>query len=110
MTGTDKNSKRRGIEMKFDEFMKEIEEDTIETETIRQIARMVSDIVRRRKMLGLTQDDVAKKARLTQAQIARLENSSQIPRVDTLIKVAISLGLSIKLDEEAVAKNQLAHS
>jgi transcriptional regulator with XRE-family HTH domain len=93
-----------------DEFMKEIGEDTIETETIRQIAHMVSDIVRRRKMLGLTQDDVAKKAGLTQAQIARLENSSQIPRVDTLIKVAISLGLNIKLNEEAAAGNKLAHA
>lgn len=30
--------------MKFDDFMKEIGEDTIEAETIRQIAHMVSDI------------------------------------------------------------------
>jgi DNA-binding phage protein len=109
MTGTNKIIKKRGIAMKFDEFMKEIGEDTIESETIRQIAHMVSDIVRRRKMLGLTQEDVAKKAGLTQAQIARLENSSQIPRVDTLIKVAIALGLSIKLNEEAASVSQLAH-
>ena len=34
--------------MKFDDLMKEIGEDTIETETIRQLAHMVSDIVRRR--------------------------------------------------------------
>jgi predicted transcriptional regulator len=109
MTGTNKFIKRRGIAMKFDEFMKEIGEDTIESEAIRQIAHMVSDIVRRRKMLGLTQDEVAKKASLTQAQIARLENSSQIPRVDTLIKVAIALGLSIKLNEEAATVSQLVH-
>jgi len=95
--------------MKFDEFMKEIGEDTIESETIRQIAHMVSEIIRRRKMLGLTQDEVAKKASLTQAQIARLENSSQIPRVDTLIKVAVALGLSIKLNEEAASASQLVH-
>jgi predicted transcriptional regulator len=109
MTGTNKIIKRRGTAMKFDDFMKEIGEDTIESETIRQIAHMVSDIVRRRKMLGLTQDEVAKKASLTQAQIARLENSSQIPRVDTLIKVAIALGLSIKLNEEAATASQLVH-
>ncbi|MCD9024737.1 helix-turn-helix domain-containing protein [Cohnella silvisoli] len=98
--------------MKFDDFMKEIGEDTIETETIRQLAHMVSDIVKRRKMLGLTQDEVAKKAGLTQAQVARLENSSQIPRVDTLIKVAIALGLNIKfneVDEEAATLSRLAH-
>ncbi|WP_168119999.1 helix-turn-helix transcriptional regulator [Paenibacillus sp. HB172176] len=92
--------------MKFDDFMHEIGETTIEAETIRQIARMVSDIVKRRKMLGLTQDEVAKRAGLTQAQIARLENSSQIPRVDTLLKAAIALGMNIQLnetDEQAVA-------
>lgn len=74
---------------------------------------MVSDIVKRRKILGLTQDEVAKKAGLSQAQIARLENSSQIPRVDTLIKVAIALGMNIQLretDEQAVAGGQLAHA
>jgi len=99
--------------MKFDDFMKEIGENTIEAETIRQIARMVSDIVKRRKVLGLTQDEVAKKAGLTQAQVARLENSSQIPRVDTLIKVAIALGLSMRLnemDEQAIAGNQVVHA
>ncbi|MBP1995431.1 transcriptional regulator with XRE-family HTH domain [Paenibacillus eucommiae] len=99
--------------MKFDDFIKEIGENTIEAEAIRQIARMVSEIVKRRKMLGLTQNEVAKKAGLSQAQVARLENSSQIPRVDTLIKVAIALGMSINLsetEEEAVASNLLAHA
>lgn len=55
----------------FEDFMKEIEEDTIETQTIREIALMLADIVKRRKMLGWTQEEVAKKAGLTQAQIAR---------------------------------------
>lgn len=99
--------------MKFDEFMHEIGENTIEAETIRQIARMVSDIVKRRKMLGLTQDEVAKKSGLSQAQVARLENSSQIPRVDTLIKVAVALGMNIHLsetDEQAASGNRLAHA
>jgi predicted transcriptional regulator len=110
MTGINGIIKRKGgTAMKFDDFMKEIGEDTVETETIRQIAHMVSDIVKRRKMLGLTQDEVAKKAGLTQAQIARLENSSQIPRVDTLLKVAIALGLSIKFNEEAATASELAH-
>ena len=92
--------------MQYDDFMEEIGEDTIETETIRQIARMVSEIVKRRKLLGLTQEEVANRSGLTQAQVARLENSSQIPRVDTLMKVAITLGLKVNLketDEEAAS-------
>lgn len=98
--------------MKFDDFMKEIGEDTIEAETIRQLAGMVSEIVKRRKLLGLTQDEVAKKAGLSQAQVARLENSSQIPRTDTLIKVAIALGMNIHFstsNEEAATGSPLAH-
>jgi transcriptional regulator with XRE-family HTH domain len=94
------------MKMKFYDFMKEIGENTIETETIRQIARMVSDIINRRKVLGLTQAEVANKAGLSQAQVARLENSTQIPRVDTLLKVAIALGMNIHLnetEEQAVA-------
>jgi transcriptional regulator with XRE-family HTH domain len=54
---------------------------------------------------GLTQEDVAKKAGLTQAQIARLENNSQIPRVDTLIKVAVALELGIKLYEHSACES-----
>ncbi len=95
--------------MKLDDFMQEIGENTIETETIRQIARMVSEMVKRRKLLGLIQEEVSKRAGLSQAQIARLENSSQVPRVDTLMKVAIALGMNIELkemDEQAAAVNR----
>ncbi len=41
------------------------------------------------KVLELTQDDAAKKAGLTQGQIARLENSSQIPRVEEAAAVQL---------------------
>ncbi|WP_082927199.1 helix-turn-helix domain-containing protein [Paenibacillus oryzisoli] len=66
----------------------------------------------RSPLAGLTQIEVAKKVGLSQAQIARLENSSQIPRVDTLIKVAIALGMQVQLsetDEHAIAGNQVVH-
>jgi len=81
--------------MKFDGFMKEFSENPNETETIRQIAFMVSDIIKRRKMLGLTQAQVASKAGLSQAQVVRLENSLHIPKADTLIKVASAPGMNI---------------
>lgn len=96
-----------GAKMKYDDFMKEIGAD-VEMHTTRLIAKMVSDIIKRRKSLGWTQEEVAKKAGITQAQVARLENSSQIPRVDTLLKVAVSLGMNVSLtniDEEASASS-----
>jgi len=97
--------------MNYDDFMDEIGESKEEREVIRMTARMVSDIIKRRKALGLTQEQVAKKAKLSQAQVARLENSSQIPRVDTLLKVAIALNLNVSLTEayEEAATSSLAH-
>lgn len=67
-----------------------------------QKIRIISKIVQRRQMLGLTQEEVASRVGLKQSAIARLENSSQMPRLDTLIKVLSTLGLYIEL----VSKDQ----
>mgnify|MGYP001195904539 CR=1 FL=1 len=80
-----------------------------EKKVIEQMARMVSAIARRRRMLGWTQAEVAARAGLTQSAVARLENSAQIPRFDTLQKVAFALGLRFELvddHEEAAATEE----
>jgi transcriptional regulator with XRE-family HTH domain len=91
----------------WNEFEKEIPAILdVDKEMIREKARLVSVIVRRRKMLNLTQAEVAKLAGLTQSAVARLENEAQIPRMDTLQKVAIALGLRLEFvmeHEEAAA-------
>lgn len=88
----------------------------IELQAIKQKARMVSDIARRRRWLGLTQAEVAERAGLKQSQVARLESSAQIPRFDTLQKVAFALGLRFELvphtttgHEEAAAAEEWPH-
>lgn len=84
----------------WEEFEKEISSiDEIEKQAIKQTAMMVSVIVRRRRMLGWTQEQVAQRAGLTQSAVARLENAPSIPRFDTLQKVAIVLGLRFELVE-----------
>ena len=82
--------------------------DDIDVQTIKQKARMVSTIARRRRWLGLTQSEVAKRAGLKQSQIARLEGSAQIPRFDTLQKVASVLGLRFELVPDESAGNEEA--
>lgn len=91
--------------------MDQLGENDVERKAIKMTAKLVSDIIKKRKELELTQSEVAEKAGLTQSQVARLENSSQIPRLDTLIKVAISLGLNISLSniEEEAATYAVAH-
>lgn len=73
----------------------------VEVEAIAQMAQLVNEIVRRRKSLGLTQNDVASRAGITQAQVARLENSHTVPSIETVIKVANALGLKLGFEEAA---------
>lgn len=48
----------------------------------------------RRKELGLTQPELAKKTRLTQGYISRVEHDVYVPRAATLMLLAISLDLA----------------
>ncbi|MBO9608190.1 MAG: helix-turn-helix transcriptional regulator [Paenibacillaceae bacterium] len=73
----------------------------VEGEVIAQLAQLVNEIMRRRKSLGLTQNDVATRAGITQAQVARLENSHTVPSMETVIKVANVLGLKLGFEEAA---------
>lgn len=80
-----------------------------EKRKIEMVARLVESIVDRRKELGLTQDEVARRAGIRQSAVARLEGGSAIPRLDTLVKIAISLGMDIQfikssMDEQAAAR------
>ncbi|MEK4181705.1 helix-turn-helix domain-containing protein [Aeribacillus sp. FSL K6-1121] len=85
--------------MNWEEYKKEI--TAIDREELEQI-EIVAQLIARRKQMGLTQSDLAKKAGLKQSAIARLEREAVIPRLDTLEKIARALGLKLALvDEEA---------
>lgn len=58
----------------------------------------------RRKELGLSLDQLAKKANVSRrAIVGILDGSTPSPRVDTLMKIERALGLSDITDEEAAA-------
>lgn len=63
-------------------------------------SKVISDLIKRRKELGLTQRQLAKRANLHQTAIARLEKEGAIPRLDTLEKVAKALDADIVLVEK----------
>lgn len=48
----------------------------------------------RREELGLNQIELAKKSRLTQATISRIESDKLMPKATTLIVLAVSLDLA----------------
>ena len=80
-----------------------------EKQRIKMMARLVESIVDRRKELGLTQEEVALRAGIRQSAVARLEGGGAIPRLDTLVKIAIGLGLDLQfikssMEEQAAAR------
>jgi predicted transcriptional regulator len=55
-------------------------------------------IKRARKAAGLTQADLARRARMKQPEIARLESAGANPRLSTLNRVVAATGHRLKLD------------
>ncbi|MBD7970248.1 helix-turn-helix domain-containing protein [Paenibacillus gallinarum] len=86
-------------------FKKELDyKSEYEKKVISEMAKLVVQIVNRRKSLGLTQAQVAERAGITQAQVARLETSSSVPSIETVMKIAVALDMTVglsALDEQA---------
>lgn len=60
-------------------------------------AAIIDRLVKVRRSKGMTQQDLAKAARLTQSVIARLESKKVTPQLDTLLKVAAALDCGLEL-------------
>jgi transcriptional regulator with XRE-family HTH domain len=56
--------------------------------------RFAANLVRLRKGAGLTQDELAERAAVHRTQIGLLESGKRLPRLDTLVKLSGSLGVS----------------
>ena len=59
--------------------------------------RVAREIVRLRKMQGLSQSEVARRAGLKQPAIARLESGAVRPTLDTIQRVAHALGREVEI-------------
>lgn len=88
----------------FDEILKKAaaigSEEKKTIEVAQELANVIDSIVSARISAGLTQRQLAKICGVKQSAIARMESLQAIPRLDTLIKVAKSLGVSIKIESE----------
>ena len=51
------------------------------------------NLMRERKRVGITQDELALRALLHRTEISQLERGMRLPRIDTLLKLAGSLGV-----------------
>lgn len=72
-------------------------------EAAKKAGDIIAQLIIERHNLGLTQNELAEKAGLTQSAIARLEKLDALPRLDTLLKVVNALGLELILvDKQSV--------
>lgn len=73
-----------------------------------QLARLAVQVQEVRQELGLSQQDVAKRANVTQQQLSRVENGANC-NLTTLLKVCRALGLRVEL-EPLKTESQLANA
>jgi len=81
--------------------------DPIRMNELEAVAQLVNAIYLRRVELGWTQKELADKVGLHQESIARIENGGTVPRLDTVFKLALSMGMKLSLHgmEEAAASS-----
>lgn len=58
-------------------------------------------LVKRRKMLGLTQEDLAKKSGVNRVTIAKIETRQRLASMDIILKLLHALNLEIQFIEQA---------
>lgn len=87
-------------EKKFDLFenINLNKEDEKDFEISNIVAEIVARLVSKRLELGVSQRELAKRTDIKQPMIARIEKFESIPRLDTLVKIALALDLKINLE------------
>ena len=75
--------------------------DTVkeDLEAIEMLTKLINAIIERRLELGISQRDLAIKCGLPQSSIARIEACTVKPKVETLIKIMIPLGLELSANQ-----------
>lgn len=64
-------------------------------EVAEQMAQIIDEIISARLDKGLSQRDLAKLCNMKQSTVAWMETFQAVPRLDTLVKIAYSLGVKI---------------
>ena len=99
---------------RFDDFMRELEDEahaegpaeTRELEAFGRHFELAGELARRRKALGLTQVQLAKRAGLQQSEVSRLERGESNPTWTTLQAVLEALGAAIAIVDVPTGKRQ----
>jgi len=61
-------------------------------------AQIAGQVAERRRELGLSQAELARRVDTTQSAIARLESGGRPPRIDTLLRIAAALDCELAVE------------
>jgi transcriptional regulator with XRE-family HTH domain len=84
----------------FDDLVVELEKDAEFRKADRQIKPyydLLAEIIRRRRELNITQEELAARTEMRQSSIARLEAGEHNARLSTLIKIAEALEARLEI-------------
>jgi transcriptional regulator with XRE-family HTH domain len=59
-------------------------------------AQFGDNLIRQRKLADLSQDELSFRASVHRTEISQLERGLRIPRIDTVVKLAVSLEASVE--------------
>ncbi|MBR6206969.1 MAG: helix-turn-helix transcriptional regulator [Oscillospiraceae bacterium] len=89
----------------FEEMWEELKNSGTEEERktmveAEMLANIIHEVSEARIKAGLTQAQLAEKCGMKQSAIARFENLSVMPKLDTVVKIAASLSLNMEIKPE----------
>lgn len=64
-----------------------------------ELARIISELIRQRNALGLSQRDLAALCGIPQSSVARIESMQTTPNLATLLKLFRPLGLKLTISK-----------
>ena len=66
-------------------------------EEMEELAKIISEIIKKRTELGYSQRDLATICGLPQSSVARIESCTVKPNIETLMKIMKPLGLKLSI-------------
>lgn len=92
----------------FDDVLEQIKAEGEQERKTIEAASMVSSIIEKlvkaRISQGISQRELAQRTGIHQPTIARMEKVKAIPRLDTMARIAVCLGVEITAEEKTVAE------
>lgn len=86
---------------KFDDFLQEQLKDTEfkrEYESLQPERAIIQALINARQSSGLTQKELSERTGIAQGDISKLERGSANPSIRTLQRLAIGMGMTVKIE------------